>query len=150
MANLYDTAKPYAAAYVILRRENKVAFVFRTNTKWMNDKYSLPAGKVEIGESFLQAAIREAQEEVGIMVSAGQLTPVLTCHRREHGETDAWVDVLFEATVWQGEVINAEPHLHGEVAWLDIDNLPDNVIPSLAAALQAYRAGKTYYEYGWE
>lgn len=149
----YDTQTPYAASYLIFKKDSKVAFLLRSNTSWMNNYYSLPSGKVEVGESFLQAAVRETKEEVGVDLRAEQLRPVLTCHRREmDGGNDGmvWVDVMFEVLEWKGELINAEPHMHGELAWLDLDNLPDNIIPSLRIMLEAYQAGQSYCEQGWE
>ena len=48
---MYDTATPYLASFVIIRKEGKIAFVLRTNTGWMNGYYGLPSGKVEKVES---------------------------------------------------------------------------------------------------
>ena len=42
---MYDTQAPFIAAFVILRRENTVAFVLRSHTSWMNGFYGLPSGK---------------------------------------------------------------------------------------------------------
>lgn len=147
MAADYDTATPYIASYMILRKGNKVAFVLRSNTSWMNDYYSLPAGKVESDESYTTAAIREAKEEVGVTVKPGDFKQVLTMHRREGSD---WVDVFFEATKWDGEPFNAEPDVHSELAWLDVDNFPDNVIPSVVFAFEQMKQGKQYCEYGWD
>jgi 8-oxo-dGTP pyrophosphatase MutT (NUDIX family) len=144
---LIQAATPYAASYVMLRKGNKVAFVLRTNTNWMNGYYGLTAGKVEQGESFLQAAIREAQEEAGVTVRADQLRHILTSYRYE-GST--WIDIVFEATEWEGEAVNAEPHIHSELAWLDLDDLPENIIPSLRFMLEQIKAGKPYCEFGWD
>jgi 8-oxo-dGTP diphosphatase len=88
--NMFGTATPYIASYVVLKRAGKIAFVLRTNTGWMNNYYALPAGRVEIGEKFTAAAIREAREEVGVEVDLQNLKYLLTVHR--HDETD-WVDV---------------------------------------------------------
>lgn len=117
----------------------------------MNGFYGLPSGKVEINESFTECAIREAKEEVGAKIMASDLTPVLTMHRANRGDhAPYWVDLFFEVNKWEGELYNAEPDVHSELAWLDLNNLPDNIVPPVVSALEAIKAGKTYAEYGWE
>ncbi len=150
MSHAYDTQHPHIASYVILRRGDKVAFVYRTNTSWMNEYYSLPSGKIETSESFVQGAVREAKEEVGVDVRKEDLDHVLTMHRHEPGEAPEWVDIYFEVSKWKGEPYNAEPHMHGKLVWLEINNLPENVIPAVVASLIAIGEGKNYLEYGWE
>lgn len=148
----YDTATPYIASYMLVTNdEGKVAFVMRANTSWMNGYYSLPAGKVENDESYIECALREAKEEVGIEADADDLEHVITVHRRE-SDSDAmyWVDVYFKVKKWQGEVRNAEPKVHSELAWLDPNDLPDNVIPAVIFAFKQMIAGKNYAEYGWK
>lgn len=143
----YDTATPYTASYVVLRKGDKVAFVLRSNTAWMNSHYGLPSGKVEVGESFRVAAIREGKEEVGVTIKPENLRPVLTVHRND--DDSYWVDQYFEVVDWEGEAHNAEPHMHSEVAWLDLNNLPDNIIPSVRRALEQITTGNSYFEEGW-
>lgn len=150
----FDSARPYIAVFVILRRaDGKAVFVKRANTGWMDGRYGLPAGKVEKLETFLQAAVREAKEEVGVDVDPTDLNHVLTIHRDSpDDEVDndmTWVDVFFETTVWDGEPYNAEPHVHSEIAWLDIDALPDSIIPLLSESFAFIKQGKTYGELEW-
>src|SRR4051812_39398852 len=113
-----ETAHPNVAAFIIFKRNNKIAFLLRENTKWMNGRYGLPAGKVEDGESISQAAIREAKEEVGVDIDPADLKHLLTVYRTTSvkSEPTPWLDVLFEATKWRGELYNAEPHRHSELA----------------------------------
>lgn len=144
---LYDTATPYIASFVIFRKDSKIAFVLRENTTWMNGYYGLPSGKIEKNESATQAAIREAKEEVGVELIAENMRPVLVMHRC--GDDSEWVDFMFEAVSWKGELVNAEPHLHSRVEWLDPKNLPENVISPVRAAIEAIEAGKAYAEFGW-
>lgn len=145
--NKFGTQTPYLASYVIVRKNGKVAFVMRSNTNWMNGYYGLPSGKVENHESCGAAAVREAMEEIGITVKESDLRFVHTIHR--HHETD-WIDMFYEVTAYEGELVNAEPHMHSELAWLDPDNLPDNVMEYVRFALERIAAGKTYTEYGWD
>jgi 8-oxo-dGTP diphosphatase len=144
----YDTAAPYIASFVLLRRGNTVAFVLRANTQWMNGYYGLPSGKVEKNERFMAAAVREAKEEVGVTIAEDNLSHAVTVHR--YDVDIQWVDVLFEVSSWEGEPYNAEPHMHSELVWLDLDNLPENVIPSVRYELEQIKAGKTYGEFGWD
>jgi len=146
----WDIATPYTAVYALLYKDGKLAFVLRSHTGWMDGKYGLPAGRVEKGESLLQATVREAQEEVGVTIQIKDLTHRLTMHRYSDDDKTLWVDAYFEAASWTGDVINAEPDKHGEVAWLDPTKLPDNVVPPVRAALEAIAAGQTYAEYGWD
>lgn len=141
-------ATPNVAAFVVVRKNQKVAFVLRAHGIWMSGNYGLPSGKVEETESFKQCALREAKEEIGITVKPSDLIYLHTLHRQS--EDSEWVDVIFEATKWQGEPYNAEPNVHAELAWLDPSNLPDNVVPPVRYALEQIAKGKQYSEYGWE
>ncbi len=148
--NKFGTATPYIASYVLLKKGNKILFILRSNTSWMDGKWGIAAGKVENDETYAEAAIREAKEEAGVKVKATDLHPVLTIHRKEaEDKTNIWVDVFFEATKWEGDPYNAEPHVHAKVEWFDLNKLPDNIVPMLGFALKQIKAGKIYAEYGW-
>lgn len=146
----YNTAQPHIASYVILRKGSKAAFILRSNTDWMNGWYGLPAGKVEKNESYTQAAVREAKEEAGIDVKPSDLQYLITVHRHDPtSHVKDWVDVYFETDKWIGKPHNAEPHMHSELAWHDLDNLPDKIIPAVRFTLGEIKKGKHYSEYGW-
>ena len=144
----YDTATPYTAAYVLLQQDNKLAFVLRSHTGYMDGQYGLPSGKVEKNESYLAAAVREAKEEIGVAIKPADLRHALTVHR-DSTDGSSWVDIYFRAASWTGEPFNAEPHKHSELAWLEIDSLPENVIPDVRYSLQKIQAKQAYAEYGW-
>jgi NADH pyrophosphatase NudC (nudix superfamily) len=52
------------AAYLVLKKKNKVLLLKRHNTGYEDGNYSVIAGHVEPGESFRQTIIREAQENI--------------------------------------------------------------------------------------
>lgn len=115
----------------------------------MDGQYGLVAGKVEVGESYLKGAVREAKEEAGVDIKTKDLKQILTIHRKED-DTNTWVDVFFETTKWKSEPHNAEPQVHSKIEWLDPGNLPKNVIPMIMFAFKQIKAGKNYAEYGWD
>lgn len=118
----------------------------------MDGFFGLPAGKVEYGETYMDATIREAREEAGIEVSASSLTCCHIVHR--HGLEGKgfmdWVDVYFEAQSWQGNPYNAEAHKASELRWIDLETDADEIVPAQLSALQAVIRGEFYSEYGWE
>jgi len=135
-----------------MERAGKYLFVKRTNTQWMAGYYGLPSGKVEKGEGFLAAAVREAKEEVGVTILPEDVECVHVLWRDERAQQQdmEWCDLLFSAKKWSGRPYNAEPDVHGEIAWFSLDQLPSNVVPSVLAMLQKYQEGLPYSEYRTE
>lgn len=62
-----------AAAGGVVVRDGKVAVVHRPRY----DDWSLPKGKLDPGEDFLAAAIREVREEIGAEVRVGRELPAV-------------------------------------------------------------------------
>lgn len=149
--DIFDVARPYLASFVILRRGDKVAMVLRKNTSYYDGHYGLPAGKIEWGETFLAGAVREAKEEAGVNIEPSDLKMVHTCHR--HGQQGKgfidWVSMYFEAKKWDGEPYNAEPDKSERLEWLDLNNLPENIVPHQRADLLSLAKGELYSEFGW-
>ena len=144
-----DVAAPYAACFAIIKRDGKVAFVLRSQTGWQDGMYGLPAGRVNLDEPILVATAREAKEEIGVTIDLLNLEHRLTVHRKAAADDSFWIDCYFEALAWAGEPYNAEPLKHEELAWLDPQHLPENVVPAVRDALTQIAAGKTYAEFGW-
>ena len=140
----------YPACYLLVRKDDKLLFVMRQNTGFMDGNYSLPAGRVEEDEPFTLGAVREAFEEVGLTVKVEDIKHVHTQHRYSSGSKfKQWVDVFFVADNWVGEPSNTEPDKHSKIEWLPINNLPDNIMDYQKNALDRIAKGKTYGEFGW-
>ncbi|MFA5966978.1 MAG: NUDIX domain-containing protein [Patescibacteria group bacterium] len=65
--NKYDGQVESVVAPIIVNDEGKILLM--TSPKW-GDKYTLPGGHIEYGETLSQAAEREAKEESGLDVKA--------------------------------------------------------------------------------
>lgn len=136
---------------VIICRGSKILFVLREHTGYADGMYALPGGHVEPVERFSAAAVREAREEVGIIVYPDALRPVLSMQRIGRTADDIRVGLFFEATVWEGTPKNMEPERHARIAWFDADVLPyDNIMAFQAAGLKAIQRGEVYHELGWD
>lgn len=146
----YNTARPYMACFVLIRKNDRIAFLLRSGTDWMNGYYGLPAGKVEINESLISGTIREAKEEIGVNIEEADLQLVHVTHRKSNDDTLAWMDMYFETNKWTGKPFNAEPHKHSELAWLDPNNLPKNIVPTVRFSLEQIKHGKPFSQYGWD
>ncbi len=147
--DIYDSARPYVACYAILQKGNNIAMVLRKNTGWMDGHYGLPAGKLEYYETFTAGAVREGKEEAGVDILESDMEFTHVVHR--HGEDEDtfmdWVDIYFVARKWQGEPYNAEPEKSEQLDWLDINNLPSNIVPAQREALLQIAKGAKYSEY---
>ena len=133
------------AVCVLIRKNNKLLMFRREHTDFQDGKYCVPAGHVEPGETFREAAVRETLEEVGLQLRPDDLRHLHTQHTKG---LDTRIHLFFEATSWAGEPQNMEPHKHGPLTWLPIDNLPfDEIMPLVAGGLQAIARGDSYAEF---
>lgn len=135
-----------SAVHLFLVRNGKVLLLRRFNTGYEDGKYSVIAGHLEGDEEIKTAAIREAQEEVGIEISPLDLQVVGVMHRKS---TDERIDFFLAATSWSGEIRNREPHRCDQLVWFDLDTLPENVVPYVGRALDNYRRGNWFDSFGW-
>jgi mutator protein MutT len=68
--------RPVVAVGVLLLDGNDVLLIQRARPPGVG-KWSVPGGKVELGESLEQAALRELQEETGLTATLGPVVEVL-------------------------------------------------------------------------
>ncbi|PZU46273.1 MAG: dihydrofolate reductase [Arsenicicoccus sp.] len=137
------------ATYVVLQREGgsgtEVLLQQRQGTPYMDGWWACgAAGHVEPGESFLQAGVREASEEMGVTLEESELSYLATVHRTcaLPDPVEQRVDVFVTATTWTGEPHVAESHRAAELRWWPLDELPDTVVPHERLALDALRDGR--------
>ena len=118
--------------HLIVCDRGKILMGLRKNTGFCDGMYSVPAGHVMQRESILEAAAREAYEEVGLGTSPKRLLVVGTMHRRS---TEGRIDFFVEAERWSGDPRNMELHKCDEVDWFPTSCLPSDTIPYIRHAL---------------
>ncbi|MFZ5828354.1 MAG: NUDIX hydrolase [Bacillota bacterium] len=135
------------AVHLFLVRDGQVLLLRRYNTGYEDGNYSVIAGHLDGGEQTWSAMLREAREEAGIEIPREALQPVGVMHRRANDER---IDFFFAASDWSGEIVNREPEKCDELAFHPLNSLPPNVIPYVRRALENYRAGRWFDEFGWD
>ncbi len=138
--------QPFAlipAAYVALLRGSEVLLQLRSGTGYMDGRWALgAAGHVERGESVHAAAVREAHEELGVIVDQADLEPICTVHRRQTASARGQrVDFFFAVSRWEGEPSVREPERNGGLRWVALTALPEPLVPVDAIALEMLRTG---------
>lgn len=120
------------ASYVIFRRGSSVLLQLRQGTGYMDGHWATAAaGHVEAGESAETAAIREAQEELGVEIAAEDLVPLTAMHRFQPQGTalEQRVDFFFSTEQWAGEPRIMEPLKAADLQWFALDELPAPLVP---------------------
>ncbi|MFZ5376847.1 MAG: NUDIX domain-containing protein [Patescibacteria group bacterium] len=98
-------------------------FIHRSNDRWVDGgKLNGIGGKLESGENYLHAAIRETQEETGYVVEEKDIE-LAGVVRLEEGYPDDWVMVFFKIKVADKNVPFGMTNSEGELLWLHKDKV---------------------------
>ena len=83
-------------------REGQILLSRRFNTGYADGQYSVPAGHLDGGETVMDAAAREAEEEVGIGIEPSDMTFSTVMHRMEGDQEDERVDFFVHVRALAG------------------------------------------------
>lgn len=131
------------AVNLVLTRVNEegqkeILLQLRQNTGYMDNMYDFAcSGHVDKGESYTNALVREAKEEIGIDVKEEDLVFLAVNH---HYQADH-VQLFFSTKKYVGEPVVCEPDECGGLLWVNIDNLPENIIPYVANVIEDIKLG---------
>ncbi len=142
--NIFQSAfYPVPAAGGIVIRKNKLLFIFR------NKIWDLPKGKIDVGESNREAALREVEEECGIL--GHKITKQLpsTFHIFQSPYEKLKGQWILKQTFWfemdYSGIENGNPQLEEnitEIRWFDrneLDKIVGNTYANLKSIISLYR-----------
>lgn len=132
------------AVYLVLMKENKILLSRRHKTGYFDNYYSFPAGHLDGGETLKQAMLREAKEEIGVVLDPTDLELIHTMNRKIPGNER--VDFFFTAKKWRGEAKIMELDKCDDLNWFELNNLPDHIIPYIKQAIDFFLNNITYSE----
>ncbi len=99
-----------------------------------------PGGHLEFGESFEACALREVQEETGLLLADLQVTEISNDIFLE--ENKHYVSIFLRAPYPQGQVLqNLEPHKIESWHWFDLAALPQPLFLPLQNLLEKKGVG---------
>lgn len=133
--------------HVLLFRATELLLTRRRGGAF-DSMWHLPSGKLDAGEDALAAAVREAEEEVGVLIDPRDLRHVHTLHVNGSGP-EPRLGLFFVTSRWIGEPSNREPDKCSGLDWFDIRDLPTGLIEYPAAGINAYRSGASFSILGW-
>ena len=132
---------PKVGVGVIIIRNGKILLGERLSSHGAGT-FQIPGGHLEFGESFEDAAVREASEETGLK----NLIPkevVSLGNDIAYEKHYISIGVLVESL--EGEPYDAEPEHSRNWKWYNIDNLPSNIFPHSRRVIDNWR-NKSFYK----
>lgn len=128
------------AVYMIIEKDGECLFLRRYLTGYEDGKLSLPAGHIEKNETPYEATIREANEELNIIIDPQSIEIQHVCYRYKVNRIDYYVKVID----WTGALRNNEPNKCSELIWLTEPNY--EVIPIVKDSILNIRKGIMFSE----
>jgi len=129
------------AGCIILNEDNEILLLYRPS----HDHWELPGGKVELGETFLEAAIREIYEELGCNINIVNLNPVGDANFEEKEKKFYYVWFLGHIKNNEAPRIK-EPQIFSDLRYFSIFDLPKNLSSNMKFLSQKIQSKKIQLE----
>src|SRR5690348_2415802 len=114
---------PNFIVLLLLNTHHEVLLVRRINTPFCNGCYALPSCSINPGETATQAALREAKNTLGMILTSDNLTCTLVMHRKCN-ESEFFM-CTFQVIDAPMAIENHDPARYDDMRWYKFDALPD-------------------------
>lgn len=106
--------------------------------------YSIPGGCIEPGETFEQAAIREAEEETNLIICEPRVIAITNNLETYVESGKHFISVILVAHLFSGELANKEPDKCEGWYWVDPNNLPNPLFDACKKGVACYLQNRFY------
>ena len=110
----YKTERVELTVLCLIENGDKLLLQNRVKNDWRG--YTLPGGHVELGESFVDACVREVKEETNLDIKNPKLVGV----KQFPGEAGRYIVFLFKTTEFSGNLISSD---EGKMEWKEYSEL---------------------------
>jgi len=139
---------PNFVLFLLLNASNQVLLLRRVNTPFCNGSYSLPGGKIELGETARNAVIREAKNSLVLDIKLDDIEFKHIMYRKCN--EPEFFACIFKVK-YSSEPVNCEPLRHDKMDWFDMDNLPEeNIVSAHKYAIEQIKSNSVYSEHGFQ
>ncbi|MCK4550055.1 MAG: NUDIX hydrolase [Candidatus Krumholzibacteria bacterium] len=111
---------PAPAAGILVRDDKGRVLLVRRKFEPFAGLWTMPAGFIEYGEEVSETAVRELEEETGLIIEIETIHTVESCRDDPRGDT---VLVMYEGHVRGGKLEAGDDA--GEVGFFPLDGLPE-------------------------
>ncbi|MGB7957686.1 MAG: NUDIX domain-containing protein [Minisyncoccia bacterium] len=139
-----DTNVPRVGLGVIIVNEDGKILIGKRKGS-LAQKYSIPGGHLELGETFEAGAVREIKEETDLTVENPIVIAVTNNLETFREENKHYISVVLLVTHYSGELKNREPEKCEGFLWVDPRELPMPHFDASRLAVQCY-LNKSVYE----
>jgi len=106
--------------------------------------WSIPGGKLELGETFEEGAVRELQEELDINIDDPKVIAVTNNLRTYEVEGAHFISIIFLAKKFKGEPKIMEPNRCTEIRWVNPRKLPQPHFDASELGVRCYIQSAPY------
>jgi 8-oxo-dGTP diphosphatase len=135
--------------HVLLWRQTQLFLLRRAQTGFMDGWYGLPGGHQQAGESVLDAAHRECEEESGVRATVLRPVCVLPYRSATHQGLNFVFEGREESGDWSGDARCAEPDLFDASGWYVPEAMPARTTPWITDVIALRARGEWFREYHW-
>ena len=107
-------------------------------------KYSIPGGHLDIGETFEQGAIREIKEETNLDIFEPKVISITNNLETYREEGKHYISIILFATKFTGELKNMEPEKCEGWEWINPHELPNPHFDASKLAIDCYLKNSFY------
>ncbi len=144
MTDIHQT--PYIGVHLMLIQNGKLLLQERKGG-FLDGYYSPVSGHVDKGESVIDALIREAKEEAGIILDKDDLKVNVIAHLLDAPYKGGRADIMNYFVFvdrYRGIIENKEPDKTKSLDFYDLKELPNKLMKHIFEVLKAYERGDNY------